>query len=431
MFFSSLDCSVENIQFIVKILHMLEVHAQRHKPTRRRQFSEPNLFYDIGEPTRQTSIPSVTSARRRKSDPRNGITVNISGKKYFITVELLSRYPDSLLSHRHKRKYFYDCIRDEYFFDRNRSAFESIFTFYVSKGSLVSPGDEEFPQQLLADELHFFGLYQYLSKHDKMNNVVIPSGLKKERVIPNRSWQKELWKICEVPDSSLIARLINLISLLIIITSVVILCLDTLPVAGRPPTLSGIFYLKSQRRENDMPDKTKERIRIMRALEAFCIGWFTFELFIRFLVSPLKKKFFLQPLNVIDLVAIVPFYISFITSTGKFGLPLYLVRVLRLFKIFQVMKISRYLSVMKVLGQTINSCFKDIWTMNFLILVASVLFGSVVYYFEQWDRDTMFISIPDSCWWALVTLTTLGYGDMAPATLGTEKKKKKIIYSVI
>ena len=407
---------------------MLQVHAQRHKPSRRRRLSEPNPSYDIGEPARQKSIPSVTSPHRRKSDPRNGITVNISGKKYFITTELLSRYPESLLSHKHKRKYFYDCLRDEYFFDRNRCAFESIFTFYVSKGSLVSPGDQEFPQQLLADELHFFGLYQYLSKHDKMNNVVIPSALKKERVIPNRRWQKELWKICEVPDSSLTARLINLISLLIIITSVVILCLDTLPEARRPSTLSGIFYLKSQRRESDLTEKAKERIKIMTTLEAFCIGWFTFELFIRFLVSPSKKKFFLQPLNVIDLVAIVPFYISFIISTGKFGFPLYFVRVLRLFKIFQVMKISRYLSVVNVLRQTINSCFTDIWTMNFLILVASVLFGSVVYYFEQWDKDTVFISIPDSCWWALVTLTTLGYGDMAPATLGTEKKKRRKLY---
>lgn len=406
---------------------MLQLHGQRLNPERRRQrrLSEPQLFYRPGdqEQLKQTSL-STKSGRRRKSDRTNGITANVSGKKFFFTTRLLSRYPESLLSHKHKRKYFYDCIRDEYFFDRNRTAFESIFTFYESKGALALP-DESFPEQLLADELYFFGLYEYLSECDKTNNVVVPRALKSKRVVPERKCQREVWRICEVPDSSALARLINQFSLLVIIASAVILFVDTLPGVGRSETLTSISHFKSPMLEKNssyekISFKPTQRLRITSAFEAFCIGWFTIELLTRFLVSPERKKFFLQALNVIDLIAIIPFYISLIVSTGRMGSSLYIVRVLRLSRVFRVIKISRYVSTMKVLGKTIKASITDLWTMNFLIIIGTVLFGSVAYYCEQWDEETAFDSIPTSCWWALVTITTLGYGDVVPTTLGKE-----------
>ena len=406
---------------------MLQLHGQRLPDSRRRQrrLSEPQLFYRSGdrEQPKHTSLSSKP-VRRRKSDRSNGITANVSGKKFFFTTRLLSRYPESLLSHKHKRKYFYDCIRDEYFFDRNRTAFESIFTFYESKGALVLP-DESFPEQLLADELYFFGLYEYLSESDKTDNVVVPSALKSKPVVPERKCQREVWRICEVPDSSVLARLINLFALLVIITSAVILFIDTLPGVGRSETVSLVSHLKSPMLEKNssyekISLKSTQRLKIISAVEAFCIGWFTVELLTRLLVSPEKKKFFLQVLNVIDLIAIIPFYISLIVSTGRFGISLYIMRVLRLSKVFRVIKISRYVSTMKVLGKTIKASINDLWTMNFLIIIGTILFGSITYFCEQWDEETAFDSIPTSCWWALVTITTLGYGDMTPTTLGKQ-----------
>lgn len=73
---------------------------------------------------------------------------------------------------------------------------------------------------------------------------------------------------------------------------------------------------------------------------------------------------------------------------------------------------------MKVLGKTVKDSIGDLWTMLFLNLIGTVLFGSIAYYCEQWHEGTEFESIPLSCWWAMVTITTLGYGDMAPKTLG-------------
>lgn len=405
---------------------MLQLHGQCLKPERRqRRLTEPHLFYRIDEQSKQT--PSIVkSGRRRKSDRTNGIGANVSGKKYFFTTRLLSRYPDSLLSHKHKRKYFYDCIRDEYFFDRNRTAFESIFTFYESRGTLALP-HESFPEQILTDEFYFFGLYEYLSDFDRTNKVVIPSALKKKQVVPKRKCQKEIWKICEIPDSSALARLINLFSLLVIISSAIILFVDTLPGFRRSETLILTSHLesppmpaKNSSDENISLKSSPEGLKITSAIEAFCISWFTFELLTRFVVSPEKKKFFLRALNIIDLISIIPFYISLIVSSRKFGTPLYIMRVLRLSRVFRVIKLSRYITTMKVLGKTVKASIKDLWTMCFLILIGTVLFGSLAYYCEQWNERTVFNSIPISCWWALVTITTLGYGDMAPITLGKQ-----------
>lgn len=73
---------------------------------------------------------------------------------------------------------------------------------------------------------------------------------------------------------------------------------------------------------------------------------------------------------------------------------------------------------MKVLGKTFKDSIGDLWTMLFLNIIGTVLFGSIAYYCEQWHEGTKFESIPVSCWWAIITITTLGYGDIVPKTLG-------------
>ena len=410
---------------------MLHLHGQRLRKTasktRQRSLTQPNLFLRLGEHSKQAVIQPYRSKHRKASDRTNGITVNVSGKKYFFTVRLLSQFPDSLLAHRKKRAFFYDPIRGELFFDRNRTAFESVFNFYQSKGELVLP-DENFPEQLLADELYFYGVYQYLNEDIKKTKLVVPTALKKKPVVPSRKCQKEVWKICEIPDSSDIARLLNLFSLLVIICSAIILFIDTLPAFRRSKSVtpSSNFTSISTKnftdKENYISPKTAKIISIV---EASCIAWFAFELLVRFIVSPLKRKFFLQPLNVFDLIAIVPFYISLFISSTAIGTPLYILRVLRLSRVFRVLKISRYISTMKVLGKTVRASINDLWTMCFLNLIGTILFGSTAYYCEQWDEGTKFNSIPMACWWAMVTITTVGYGDLVPRTLGKLSRKNQ------
>lgn len=191
------------------MLHLYGQGLPKTAPKRRRRraisLTQPQILNRFGEPSKHSIIQPYRSKKRKVSDRNDGITVNVSGKKYFFTGRLLSLFPNSLLAHRRKRAFFYDSIRDELFFDRNRTAFETVFHFYVSKGQLMFP-DENFPEQLLADELHFFGLYEYINEDIKTTKLALPSALTKRQVIPFRKCQKEVWKICEIPDSNAVAR---------------------------------------------------------------------------------------------------------------------------------------------------------------------------------------------------------------------------------
>lgn len=427
---SSWVCYVKTASYpasLVQEISMLHLHGQQLRKTgsktrlRSVSLGQPRVFQRFGEHSKHTVIQPYRRKSRKASDRTNGITVNVSGKRYFFTVKLLSQFPHSLLARRAKRLFFYDSIRDELFFDRNRTAFESVFNFYQSKGELMLP-DENFPEQLFADELHFFGLYQYVSEDIKKNKLAVPSVLKKKCVVPSRKCQREVWKICEIPDSSPFARLVNLFSLLVIICSASVLFIDTLPTFRSRKTMTTSNFTSISTKDSFYENNTisSERLKVIKIIsvvEACNIAWFTFELLVRFIVSPEKRNFFLRPLNVIDLIAIVPFYISLFISSSSLGTPLYILRVLRLSRVFRVMKFSRYISTMKVLGKTVRASISDLWTMCFLNLLGTVLFGSMAYYCESWDEETEFESIPMACWWAIVTITTVGYGDLVPRTL--------------
>ena len=371
------------------------------------------------------SIRSKQLLRREKK-----LKINVSGRRYEISMQQLQNFPKSLLADPAKRGLYYDAENDELFFDRNRTTFESVFYFYVTGGMLVFPA-KTFCQQLVADELHFFGLYDYLSPEEKHSSVPLPSAVK--RGSPRGTCQKKFWELCEIPESSPAARITSLFSLVVIVFAVVILCIETLPSVRNLDSGPDIFNsstnrsLEANRNTTGQPtynNNSRNALKyfILRA-EEFCMAWFTVELVARFVISPEKCRFLRKFLTVVDIAAILPFYISLMASKNQF-VPIFVIKIFHLSKIFRVLKLSRYMSTMKVLGKTAKACVFDLWTVVSLTFIGTILFGIIVYYCEQWDKTTAFHSIPDACWWAVVTITTLGYGDMVPNTIGKCKKKR-------
>ena len=129
-------------------------------------------------------------------------------------------------------------------------------------------------------------------------------------------------------------------------------------------------------------------------------------------------------MNWIDFLAIIPFYISLAysqrntsrdTSNGNAEVEMLL--VLRLIRIFRIFKLSRHSTDLQILGHTLKASIRELVLLVFFLMIGVVIFSSLIYYCEKDVQDTKFTNIPAAAWWAIVTMTTVGYGDMAPVTI--------------
>lgn len=138
---------------------------------------------------------------------------------------------------------------------------------------------------------------------------------------------------------------------------------------------------------------------------------FTIEYVARLLAVRRPLRYALSFFGIVDLLALLPSYISLVIPAGRY---LLVVRVLRLLRIFRVLKLGKYLSEGALLGQALNASRHKIFVFLSTVLTLVVLIGAVMYVVE--GEENGFTSIPTSMYWAIVTLTTVGYGDVAPQT---------------
>jgi hypothetical protein len=168
------------------------------------------------------------------------------------------------------------------------------------------------------------------------------------------------------------------------------------------------------------------------AIEFVCVSVFTLELGLRVWACPDRRAFFTIPLNVIDLLAILPFFVELALAESSENASS-VVRVVRLIRIFRVFKISRYLPWVSVFSNALLLSAQPLLMLLLMIMLASVLFSSAIYYAERgewsaaegrWMRRagdgalevSPYQSIPESFWWCIVTMTTVGYGDVTPVS---------------
>ena len=318
--------------------------------------------------------------------------INVSGLKFETHVQTLEQYPETLLGSETKRCKYYDKDRKEYFFDRNRPAFDAILFYYQSGGKLLRPANV--PMDVFADEIRFYELGE-----DVLHKVEQEEGYIEDEkpLLPENKWQRKVWELFEFPDTSLAARIVAIFSVAVITLSIVTFCVETLP----------------QFRKEDQEKKSKQP---WFSLETACIIWFTFEYFVRLISSPQKLVFVRSFLNLIDIVAILPYYITLPmqdTKASSFGV----LRVIRLVRVFRIFKLSRHSRGLQILGHTLRASLRELGLLIFFLLIGVILFSSAVYYAEGGEEGTHFRSIPDAFWWAVVTMTTVGYGDMRPITV--------------
>ena len=198
--------------------------------------------------------------------------------------------------------------------------------------------------------------------------------------------KEKVRKIIDDDDTKL-GRFVSLFIQFLILISVITFSVETIPTL-KPETRS-----------------------ILRTIEVVSVIIFTIEYVLRIYMSDKKLSFIFSFYGIIDFLAILPFYLAF-------GIDLRSLRALRFLRLFRIFKLVRYNKALKHFSRAIKSAKEQIILFIFITLLLIYFSAVGIYYFENEAQPEHFSSIFDSLWWSIITLTTVGYGDVYPITVG-------------
>ncbi|KAM7353349.1 potassium voltage-gated channel shaker cognate w isoform 2-T4 [Cochliomyia hominivorax] len=381
-------------------------------------------------------------------DSENRVVLNVGGIRHETYKATLKKIPATRLSKLTEALANYDPLLNEYFFDRHPGVFAQVLNYYRT-GKLHYPTDVCGP--LFEEELEFWGLdsnqvepccwMTYTQHRDTQETLAVLDRLDLDTEKPSEeelarkfgfeedyykgtlSWWQEIkpriWSLFDEPYSSNAAKIIGVVSVFFICISILSFCLKTHP-DMRVPYIVNKTVLTSNGSSAWYLEKTQTNAHIaFFYIECVCNAWFTFEILVRFISSPNKCDFIKSSVNIIDYIATLSFYIDLVLQ--RFASHLENADILEFFSIIRIMrlfKLTRHSSGLKILIQTFRASAKELTLLVFFLVLGIVIFASLVYYAEriQTNPHNDFNSIPLGLWWALVTMTTVGYGDMVPKT---------------
>ncbi len=160
-----------------------------------------------------------------------------------------------------------------------------------------------------------------------------------------------------------------------------------------------------------LPDLDKRTMRFLEYFEWVVVAIFSVEYLYRLAVAKEKLKYIFSFYGIIDLLAILPFYLSL-------AIDLKSLRILRLLRLSRLLKLSRYNSAFDRLRCAFLNSKHELIISTAFLAIAIYLSAFGIYYFEHEAQPDKFRSIFDAMWWSLATVTTVGYGDIYPITLG-------------
>ncbi|XP_048727412.1 potassium voltage-gated channel protein Shaw-like isoform X4 [Ostrea edulis] len=375
----------------------------------------------------------------------NRVILNVGGIRHETYKATLKKIPATRLSRLTEALANYDPILNEYFFDRHPGVFAQILNYYRT-GKLHYPTDVCGP--LFEEELEFWGLdsnqvepccwMTYTQHRDTQDVLAILDRLDldtdkptEEDIMKKFGWEEEyrsgelncwqriqpkIWALFDEPYSSNSAKVIAVISVFFIVVSILSFCLKTHP-EMRVPVLKNTTSNTSDGELSWRLEKKKtEPHQAFFYIECASNAWFTFEIIIRLIVAPNKLDFLKAPVNIIDIIATLSFYLDFMLTKLKQEND-----ILEFFSIIRIMrlcKLTRHSAGLKILIHTFKASAKELVLLVFFLVLGIVIFAALIFYAEriQYNPDNDFTSIPVGLWWAIVTMTTVGYGDMAPKT---------------
>ncbi|XP_028986297.1 potassium voltage-gated channel subfamily V member 1 isoform X2 [Betta splendens] len=384
---------------------------EQHSPSSSSVSLDSSVFF------RETATSCV-------SDPLSLFVINVGGSRYVLSQELLASYPETRLG---KLAFCgrdsalelcddVDFMENEFFFDRSSQTFQYVMNYYRTGHLHVR---EELCEICFLQEIEYWGINElrinpccrerYYHHKDQKETVDVQSEREfhadkgEEDFVGAAcpSLRQRLWDLLEKPDSSLAARTFGSLSVFFVVVSVINMVLISLYLGedfgGAAPLL-------------------------LETLEYVCVVWFTGELALRFLCVRDKCQFSRSIPNVIDLLAILPFYVTLLVESLHGGSTELenmgrVVQVLRLLRSLRMLKLGRHSTGLKSLGLTIAQCYEEVGLLLLFLGVGISIFGALVFALERDVPATTFSSVPAAWWWATTSMTTVGYGDIRPDTV--------------
>lgn len=318
--------------------------------------------------------------------PEGCLKICVSGRIFELTMDQVKKYPDSILADPEKMAEYYQPSIGMFFFDRNRFVFEYIMQFLQGDGYMEFP--DEVPSQLMEIELEFYNIGHRIVNKTKSND--------KEPVITICDKGRQFFN---EPGSSIFAKCWMCLDIFFIVISVV------------------IFVLRTEQVVIELEASYSELKMFFWVVTIFCAIFFTVDLGGRLIFCKNKFKFFLGVMPWLDIIAIIPLYIEIFEEYIELG-----GEMLNILKLFRMARVARCLKLIRrskkliLIFQILVQCKEELSILLLVWVTGTAISGSIMFYVEESANRELFYSILESCWWAITTIGTIGYGNIQPIT---------------
>uniref|UniRef100_A0A3P8XZS8 BTB domain-containing protein n=1 Tax=Esox lucius TaxID=8010 RepID=A0A3P8XZS8_ESOLU len=360
-------------------------------------------------------------------DSQDFFIVNVGGDRYVFSQEQLAPHPETRLGKLALSTW--DCalelcddadfLGNEFFFDRSSQTFQYVMNFYRTGHLHVR---EELCVLSFLQEIEYWGIdelridpccrdfyYRRKALKESLDVNEVEDDASEDEDFNGAACpglRRRLWELLQKPESSRAARTFSMLSVTFVLVSIVNMTLISLYLGGVGSESGGA--------DGGTPF-------LMDALEHVCVAWFTGELALRFACVRNKWRFTHSVPNVIDLLSVLPFYVTLAveslpggsTELENMGRG---VQVLRLMRSLRMLKLGRHSIGLQSLGLTITQCYEEVGLLVLFLSVGISIFATVEFALEHDIPGTTFSSVPCAWWWATTSMTTVGYGDVHPDT---------------
>ncbi|XP_023282292.1 potassium voltage-gated channel subfamily V member 2-like [Seriola lalandi dorsalis] len=390
---------------------------------------------NLDSPGIKAECPKAEERPKRQQS----INVNVGGKVFHIPTQCVIKYPNtrigSLALCRDRAKLLtlcddYSVRKNEFFFDHDPAFFHHIYHFYTSGVLWII---REMCPINFEEEIAYWGLSMKDTQRccsimfeEKVDEVKDDLKVEKELMAEIEvnynddcfkdmifgDLRKSLWNVVEDPYSSPLAKAFTVLSNLSLLFSVMAM------------TLSTVEELQIYR----INGKTH-----MEWVEIITIVFFAFEYLIRLVSTPNIIMFFKSGLNFVDMVAVMPYLLQIIftsfTDTGDVNGQedlrvisqasniSHVLKGVKLMRVFRIFKLARHSTGMRAFGFTLRQCYQQASCLLLFIAMGIFTFSELMHSAERETEGSSISSIPDAWWWAAVSISTVGYGDVVPVTI--------------